>query len=406
MKYKCKECEHEFEGLSFINKCEKCSSDNIYRKAKKSSNTIWIILLILLIGLSLIVYNLFNEKADSSEETISYSSIFHTITNGNEVNFFLVVASDSDTIEYDHKEYNWLKLEITQETRNYTAENNTIYPCNPKTIRYQWDNTGLMKADKLVDYIDKNDFPEDFSPSNKAECPVEWRITMVSAQLDEDCNFTVNTDHPDNLQPELSESTKKELRSAGVSESDIKTFKDTDLTYYTKGKKIIKISITGKKGPYRYKNKWKLEKGNNNINIWAISTNFNDTMEYIHNGIRFDTTCFVKSVDSLLEGSEMKEGEVCEKCGEIHEGACGPECDEKKRKEVISEVISHYKGILTDVENNWEGVYDYSGDVVLNGNSMKSMPMNVIRAIDEGKSIVVKPIVINCNVVKVILEIK
>ena len=34
--------------------------------------------------------------------------------------------------------------------------------------------------------------------------------------------------------------------------------------------------------------------------------------------------------------------------------------NEKKREEVIS----HYAGILTDVDNNWNDVYKYSGDMI------------------------------------------
>jgi len=396
MKYKCKECEHEFDGLSFINKCEKCGSDNIYRKSQKSSNTIWIGLIILLIVLCLGVCNIF--KGESPEKNVSYSSVFHKISKGNEVNFSLVEENTQDTIEYDHKEHNWLKLEITQGIRKYTVEDNTIYPCNGMSIRYEWAKTDSMKTDKTHAYIDKSEFLN-FSPSNKAKCPVEWKITMVSARLDDSCNFIVTTDHPDNLQPELSESTKKELRSAGVSESDIKTFKDTDLSYYTKGKKIIKISITGKKGPYRYKNKWKLEKGNNNINIWAISTNFKDTKEYIHNGIRFDTTCFTN-----IETDTINEETTVETTEEVVKKKINYKSLNAKLKK---DVISHYSGILNDVENNWDGVYQYSGDVVLNGNSQKSFPSAVMSAIDDGKRIVVKDVIcIQGKVVKVILEIK
>jgi hypothetical protein len=395
MNYKCKECEHEFEGLSFINKCEKCDSGNIKRNTQNSSSTIWIILLILLIGISLIVYNLLNKKTHSSEETISYSSVFHKITNGNEINFFLVEASESDTIKYDHKEHNWLKLEIIQETRNYSAEYNTVYPCNGMSIRYHWAKTDSMKTDKTHAYIDKSEFSEDFSPSNKAECPVEWKITMVSARLDDSCNFIVTTDHPDNLQPELSESTKKELRSAGVYESDIKTFKDTDLSYYTKGKKIIKISISGKNGPYEFRNKWKFERGMELVDIWAVAIDFpNDTKRYDF-PVVFDTTCFI--TDSVVvEGNEVVAGEIERKID-------FQALNEKKKQEVIS----HYSGILNDVENNWDGVYKFSGDVVLNGEPQKSFPGDVMSAIDDGKRVVVKDVIcIQGNVVKIILEIK
>ena len=76
----------------------------------------------------------------------------------------------------------------------------------------------------------------------------------------------------------------------------------------------------------------------------------------------------------------------------------------QKKKQVF---ISHYSGILNDVENNWDRVYKYSGDVVLNGNSQKSFPGALMSAIDDGKRIVVKDVIcIQGKVVKVILEIK
>ena len=397
MNYKCKECEHEFEGLSFINKCEKCDSGNIKRTTQNSSSTIWIILLILLIGISLIVYNLLNKKTHSSEETISYSSVFHKITNGNEINFFLVEASESDTIKYDHKEHNWLKLEIIQETRNYSAEYNTVYPCNGMSIRYHWAKTDSVKTDKLFAYIDKSEFPESFSPSNKAKCPVKWKISRVS-RLDQDCNFIVMTDHPDNLRPGVSESTEKDLKSAGLSESEIKTLQNTSLSYYTKGDSIIKISISGKNGPFERRNKWKFETIMD-IDIWALSSDFPDDPKQYDMLVVFDTTCITTSPSG--PDSVVVEGEVV--IADKNEGKMDcPGLNLKKREEVIS----HYAGILTDVENNWEGVYKYSGDVVLNGKSMKSMPMDVIRAIDEGKTVIVNPVVICGEVIKVTLEIK
>ena len=398
MKYKCKECEHEFEGLSFINKCEKCSSDNIYRKAKKSSNTIWIILLILLIGISLIVYNLFNEKADSSEETTSYSSIFHKIENSNEIHFYLVIENTQDTIDYDSNEHNWLKLEITQGTRKYTLEDNTIYPCNGLSIRYEWAKTDSMKTDKLFAYIDKSEFSESFSPSNKAKCPVEWKIERVS-RLDQDCNFIVMTDHPDNLRPGVSESTEKDLKSAGLSESEIKTLQNTSLSYYTKGDSIIKISISGKNGPFERRNKWKFETGMD-IDIWALSSDFSDEPKQYDMPVVFDTACLLQSADSVLVEGVDGEVVVADKIeGNIDYRAL----NEKKRQEVIY----HYSGILNDVENNWDGVYKFSGDVVLNGNSQKSFPGAVMSAIDDGKRVVVRDVIcIRGKVVKIILEIK
>lgn len=398
MNYKCKECEHEFEGLSFINKCEKCDSGNIKRNTQNSSSTIWIILLILLIGISLIVYNLLNKKTHSSEETISYSSVFHKITNGNEINFFLVEASESDTIKYDHKEHNWLKLEIIQETRNYSAEYNTVYPCNGMSIRYHWAKTDSMKTDKLFAYIDKSEFPESFSPSNKAKCPVKWKISRVS-RLDQDCNFIVMTDHPDNLRPGVSESTEKDLKSAGLSESEIKTLQNTSLSYYTKGDSIIKISISGKNGPFERRNKWKFETGMD-IDIWALSSDFSDEPKQYDMPVVFDTACLLQSADSVLVEGVDGEVVVADKIeGNIDYRAL----NEKKRQEVIY----HYSGILNDVENNWDGVYKFSGDVVLNGNSQKSFPGAVMSAIDDGKRVVVKDVIcIRGKVVKIILEIK
>ena len=35
MKYICNDCNHEFDGLSFVNKCEACGSGNISRKGQK-----------------------------------------------------------------------------------------------------------------------------------------------------------------------------------------------------------------------------------------------------------------------------------------------------------------------------------------------------------------------------------
>jgi len=370
MKYKCKECEHEFEGLSFINKCEKCSSDNIYRKAKKSSNTIWIGLIILLIVLCLGVCNIF--KGKPPEKNVSYSSVFHKISKGNEVNFSLVEENTQDTIEYDHKEHNWLKLEITQETRSYSVEDNIIYPCSKETIRYSWNNDDLMKSEKSYAYVDQSEFPEEFIISKKAVCPIEWQILSVSVP-DGDCNLVVKTDHPDNQDTIISKLDRiLDLEDPHVSnqnktnkkEKDLQDILDkaltkihnmrNDINYFTKGDSIVKISISGKKGPYRYKNKWKLEKGNNNINIWAISTNFKDTKEYIHNGIRFDTTCFTNiETDTINEETTVETTEKEET----------PTNYKSLNAKLKQEVISHYARILTDVVNNWEGVYEYSGDV-------------------------------------------
>ena len=56
----------------------------------------------------------------------------------------------------------------------------------------------------------------------------------------------------------------------------------------------------------------------------------------------------VTDADLNEYGSEMKEGEVCEKCGEIHEGACGTNENEKSYKDTISERLGN---LISKAEN-------------------------------------------------------
>ena len=435
MKYLCKNCGHEFEGLSFITKCEKCGSEKITRKAKKSSAFSWLIVLIFIGLVAFIVINIDRNNKKEVKESVYYSIIFHEIENFNEITFYLVSTDKKDTVIVDDQIRNKISLEISQNGLNYDLIDGKFYPCEAEIVRYQWRNDSILLTQKSYAYVDISEFSDNFKKSEKAKCKYLFRI--LDAYMITKDSLIVFTDHPDNYV------------------DSVEIFLKSKKVYKTKsGDSLVFISINGKNGNYFKSNVFRVNKSDTIFDIWAIDKNFNDTINYIQNGKFIENKFykqFIQSYKSYLLDIGFKEEEIKNLIDKLkinnidifklnkdslssYEYLIRNKISKDMAKKIVDittkktekiikkdnfisdmnydkklkkEVIEHYNNILSDIENNWRKVYKYNGAVIYKNQDVKSFPFDLIQLQSEGKIFYVKDvIIIRGSVNKVIIGIR
>lgn len=245
-KYKCDNCNHEFEANLGDTICPECGSSNTHKIGNAGGDGLnglfkgkWPMIIgigvVALIILILIGRSCSSNSTSSSDSEIEFSVVANQVQDYIEFEVFKYSLADDGSAEKKKigQPANVLKeLKVKTKEGNLVEfmDGNKLYPCKEMGYAFIWN--GNHPKYKMRD--GKHEAVVDFKlngnkPNPKADCAEPLEITDVKAN--NDCQMVVSTN------------------------------------YDGKSKKVM-ISVTGPKGPYTDKKVWDGQKINK-INVWA-----------------------------------------------------------------------------------------------------------------------------------------
>ena len=318
-------------------------SGNSKYKSKKNNNktgkVVLVIFLLIAVGLyflrPLIEKNLFKGNGSFIIEEIIYDipederekDGISFIISGQKIEFKFV-TDRLDTIK--EKDFDRIaqiiNLKITNYNRDYEykLDDGIIYPCDNQIIlswgdeipnhdsdfdSFEFKYKGNLASIGSGNIIDKalmvpNEKFLNFVKHKNADCATIVNIIEVTPPDSEnDCNFYVFTDHPNNLKND----------SILLADSTI-------LTYFNYGERdFVEISISGKEGPFLQQNEFKYDTTMKILNVWARTNKNNSPVPFNNNGK------FIEECIKVIEGCTNPKAPNYNPNATIDNGTCQDE---------------------------------------------------------------------------------